>query len=402
MSLTQTPADPPHVAADRLLQIIAARFGDGLKRARVPYAVGPGADVDALRLAYLDLLKLCLTDLGGPTTTSVARTIGGDVMSRELSGDQLRFRAAGLDWPLHGLTMVGLARLDDLQECVEAVVRDGVPGDVIETGSWRGGASIFARAALDCLGEGDRTVWVADSFQGFPAVDRDLADGYDLQADLAGCDFLAAPLEEVKASFARFGLGAGVRFVPGFFADTLPSLPPRRWAIARLDGDSYDATRLALEVLYPHVAAGGYVIIDDYLPLDECRRAVDEYRAEHGITEPIETVDWSCVRWRRETEPAPLADVPPADAPPADAPPADSPAADPSAATISAAGSPASSPPRRPPVRVPSTDEMALRHERDELRAQLEAAHREIEALRTHPLRGARSWVARRVGPDRA
>jgi O-methyltransferase len=386
MSLLESSADPPHVAADRLLQIIEARFGEGLAAARSPHAAGPTADSAGLRRAYLDVLKLCLCDLGGTTTTSVARTIGGDVMSRELSGDQRRFRSAGLDWPMHGLTMVGLARLDDLQRCVEDVVRDGVAGDVIETGSWRGGASMLMRATLDSLGERDRTVWVADSFQGFPDVGGDLQAGYDLEADLAGCDFLAVPLEEVKASFARFGLERGVTFVPGFFQDTLPTLPPRRWAIARLDGDSYDATRLALDVLYPNLAEGGYLIVDDYLPLDQCREAVDDFRREHGITAPIEHVDWSGVRWRREDAPAPLPDADPHTAP------AVAPAANGAIRAVD----------RGPRARVPAVEEVALRQEVAELRTRLDAAAREIEALRSHPLRAARAWGSRHRRPGRA
>jgi O-methyltransferase len=377
MSLLESSAGPPHVAADRLLQIIEARFGEGLAAARQPQAVGPTADAEGLRRAYLDVLKLCLCDLGGTTTTSVARTIGGDVMSRELSGDQRRFRSAGLDWPLHGLTMVGLARLDDLQRCVEDVVRDGVAGDVIETGSWRGGASMLMRATLNSLGETERMVWVADSFQGFPDVERDLDAGYDLEADLAGCDFLAVPVEEVKASFARFGLEDGVTFVPGFFQDTLPTLPPRRWAIARLDGDSYDATRLSLDVLYPNLAQGGYLIVDDYLPLDQCREAVEDFRREHGITAPIEHIDWSGVRWRREDAPGEL--------------PEPSQATDWAAPANGATRAVA----RGARARVPAVEEVELRLQVEELRARLQDAEREIEALRSHPLRAARAWGSR-------
>lgn len=380
MSLLAASADPPHVAADRLLQIIEARFGDGLQAARAPSASGPTDDPEQRRLAYLDLLKLCLCDLSATTTTSVARTIGGDVMSRELSADQLRFRSAGLDWPLHGLTMVGLARLDDLQTCVESVVSDGVVGDVIETGSWRGGASMLMRATLDSLGERDRTLWVADSFQGFPAV-QGSAEGYDLEADLAGCDFLAVPLEEVRESFARLGLLHDVNFVPGFFEDTLPTLPPRRWAIARLDGDTYDATKLALEVLYPNLAAGGYLIVDDYLPLDQCRQAVDDFRRDHGITEPIENIDWSGARWRRESEPDPL----PGGA--AEAPVA--------AAELRTSSR---SVPRPAHTRVPATEEVALRHELSQVQAQLAAAQREIQQLVQSPLRGPRAWLRARLG----
>ena len=82
----------------------------------------------------------------------------------------------------------------------------------------------------------------------------------------------------------------------------MPALRGRRWSLVRLDGDTYDATRLALDALYPGLAPGGYLIVDDYGALDECRRAVDEFRAEHGIAEPLEQVDWTCVRWRRESD----------------------------------------------------------------------------------------------------
>ena len=266
----------------------------GLAGAREANAEGPGADAEALRRAYLDLLKLCLTDLTGSSTVSVGAMPDGTVVSRELSGYQLRLRSAGMDWPLTGLTMTGLARLDDLQRCVESVVRDGVAGDLIEAGAWRGGASMLMRAALDSLGESERMVWVADSFQGFP----EHADGAD-GATLSAYDFLAVSVDEVKASFERLGLGAGVRFVPGFFQDTLPGLRDGRWAIVRLDGDTYEATRVALESLYAGLAPGGYLIVDDYGAFDECRQAIDEFRAENGIDDPIEAVDWTCVRWRK-------------------------------------------------------------------------------------------------------
>ena len=274
----------------------------GWKAARAPQAAGPRPDAEGLRVAYLGLLKLALCDLAGTRTASVSRLIDGSLASRELSGEERRLRSAGLDWPLHGLTMVGLNRLDDLQECVESVVRDGVEGDLIEAGAWRGGASILMRATLDSLGATDRTVHVADSFQGFPAADE--------LGDLNTIDFLSVPADEVRDSFARFGLEDGVRIVPGFFDETLPALAGHRWALVRLDADTYDATRAALDVLYPGLAVGGHLIVDDYgvMERDECRRAVDEFREQHGISEPLEPVDWTCVRWRR-TDDTPI-DVP--------------------------------------------------------------------------------------------
>ena len=189
----------------------------GLAAARAARAIGPRPEPEALRTAYLELLKLCLCDLEGSTTVSVGRTRDGLVMSRELEGDQLKLRSASMDWPLQGLTMIGLSRLDDLQRCVEAVVRERVDGDLIEAGAWRGGAAILMRATLDSLAGDPREVWVADSFQGFPpGGERDFPPERELD-DLGVFDFLAVPLEEVEANFARFGLERGVRFVPGFF-----------------------------------------------------------------------------------------------------------------------------------------------------------------------------------------
>jgi O-methyltransferase len=270
-------------------------------------AIQPRPGVEPMRAAYLELLKLCLCDLAGARTLSVSRT--GDtrrpdsqVKCRELGEEELALRARGSDWPFSGLTMVGLKRLDDLQACIESVVADGVEGDVIEAGAWRGGASILARATLDSLGADERTVWVADSFQGLPAPDP---GGFpeDHELDLSRIEFLAVPVEEVWGHFARFGLEQGVKLVEGFFDETLPGLRDHRWSVVRLDGDTYEATWVGLESLYPGLSAGGYLIVDDYGLIKECQAAVDDYRREHGITEAIEKIDWNGARWRREDEP---------------------------------------------------------------------------------------------------
>src|SRR5215217_1924034 len=140
-----------------------------LTDARPIRAHGPGPGTEELRVAYLELLKLALCDLAGVRTESVVMTIDGQgVVSRETAPEELDFRATGKHWPRRGLTMVGLERLDDLQRCVESVVADGVEGDPIEAGVWRGGASMLGRATLDTLGQDGRLVWAADSFSGFP------------------------------------------------------------------------------------------------------------------------------------------------------------------------------------------------------------------------------------------
>jgi O-methyltransferase len=106
----------------------------------------------------------------------------------------------------------------------------------------------------------------------------------------------------VQANFARYGLLDGqVRFLPGWFRDTLPCAPIEHLALMRLDGDLYESTIIALESLYPKLSPGGFVIIDDYDGWDPgCRTAVHDFRDRHGIEAPIVHIDWAGVWWQRE------------------------------------------------------------------------------------------------------
>jgi len=261
-------------------------------------ASAPGADPEQLRVSYLDLLRLCLCDLAGAGTPSVRRDENERPCWEQLDQEVgLKMRAAGLDWPMNGLSMVGLSRLKDLQSLVEQIVADGIAGDVIEAGAWRGGASIMMRATLDSLGD-DRQVYVADSFAGFPEPGR-IEGGPEDRLDLRGIDFLSVPEDQVAANFRKFGLTDNVHFVKGFFEDTMATLQGGNWALIRLDGDTYDATRVCLDTLYSGLAVGGHIVIDDYLLIDECKEAVTDFRAEHGITDEIVEIDWNAVRWQR-------------------------------------------------------------------------------------------------------
>jgi O-methyltransferase len=208
-------------------------------------------------------------------------------------------REEGLDWPPDAETMIGINRLDNLEELVTDVLRRDVSGDLIETGVWRGGATIFMRAILEAYGEQERTVWVADSFRGLPKPDPRQED--DVKDAYWRKPVLAASLEDVKANFARYGLlDDRVRFLPGWFRDTLSKAPIDKLSVLRLDGDLYESTMDALEPLYPKLSVGGYCIVDDYSIVPGCKRAVDEYRARYGIEEEIKVVDWGCVYWQRE------------------------------------------------------------------------------------------------------
>ncbi len=208
-------------------------------------------------------------------------------------------RVEGSMWPVLAHTMVGMKRLDNLQHCIETVLADAIEGDLIETGVWRGGASIFMRAVLAAHGVEDRRVFVADSFEGLPApdvatypVDKD--DQHHLH------EIFAVSQEEVEDNFRKYGLLDGqVIFLKGWFKDTLPQAPIKNLCILRLDGDMYGSTMEAMEILYPKLSRGGFCIVDDY-SLERCRAAVTDYRMRHSIGSAIMKIDASSAYWRKE------------------------------------------------------------------------------------------------------
>jgi O-methyltransferase len=211
-------------------------------------------------------------------------------------------RLIGKDWPPDAETMIGLKRLENLRQCVRMVIQNDIPGDFIETGVWRGGACILMRAALSAYGDNSRCVWVADSFEGLPKPN---AEKYAI--DLGDRHwtlnyYLAVSLDEVQGNFARYRLlDDRVKFLKGWFRDTLPSAPIEKLAILRLDGDMYESTMDAISALYHKVSLGGFIIVDDY-QLKGCKAAINDYRAAHGISDPIVDIDGSAIYWRRRTE----------------------------------------------------------------------------------------------------
>jgi O-methyltransferase len=229
-----------------------------------------------------------LQGLLGRRNLALARQVRVDVVAQ----------TDGRDGAGQGETLIGLKRLENIQQCTLDVLADAVPGDLMETGAWRGGASIFMRGVLKAMGCTDRTVYVADSFQGFPPPDPNHPE--DQEGSYFGRSEFSVSLEEVQGNFRRYGLlDEQVQFLVGFFRDTLPSAAVKQLAILRLDGDTHEATTDALTHLYEKLSPGGYLIVDDYGAVPACRAAVDAYRAQCHIREEMHRIDWTGVYWRR-------------------------------------------------------------------------------------------------------
>jgi len=242
-------------------------------------AKGPPLMPGHFRGVYLDLVKFALTDL-----------------LYEHDSETIHQREAGVDWPGRAVTMIGLKRLDNLHACIEEVLLHDVPGDFLEAGAWRGGACIFMRAVLKEYGNTTRKVWAADSFEGLPKPTSMI----DFTQKFHAMPYLAVSVEEVKANFQRFGLlDDQAQFLKGWFKDTLGKAPIEKLAILRMDGDYYDSTMDTLVPLYPKLSPGGFCIADDYHVVKGSKAAVDDYRAKHKITEPIQEIDGSGIFWQK-------------------------------------------------------------------------------------------------------
>lgn len=270
-----------------------AEGGNGVSSAT---ALRSTVENNVCRDLYLDLLKKSISD----TLYKAEPDVDRETLEKYVSGFISHYING------RAVTMLPRRRLDHLQTCVAEIERNHIPGDLIETGVWRGGATILMRALLRVYGNQERTVWVADSFEGLPEPD---ASRFPKEAKVfhgptiqRGYKKMAATLEEVRANFEAYGLlDQQVRFLKGWFKDTLPGLPVTRLALMRLDGDYYEGTMDALLNLYDKLSVGGIVIIDDYGEdlWTECRQAVDRFRAEQGIVDPLIAVDSKCFWWRR-------------------------------------------------------------------------------------------------------
>lgn len=196
-----------------------------------------------------------------------------DALKTELLGDWHGLGGQATSVNTTALTLIGSRLLDEFRDITERA--EEFPGDIVETGVWRGGACIWAAAVLEELGSTKR-VFVCDSFCGLPQATHEKET-----ISFDDADSLRISLEDVEANFDRFGLKHRAVFVKGWFKDTMPTLNIPV-SVLRLDGDLYESTDDVLRYMYDRITPGGFVIVDDY-QLPSCRLAVDELRSREKI-----------------------------------------------------------------------------------------------------------------------
>jgi tetratricopeptide (TPR) repeat protein len=148
----------------------------------------------------------------------------------------------------------------------------GLPGDLIECGVYKGGATVEFARVIEGTG---KVIHACDTYAGMP--DPTEHDNYHRKGDFADTSLVSCTTRwEVE--------GVRDRIVPhkGLFQDTLPSMGDNRYCFAFLDSDFYVSQMQAIEHVYPRMAKGGWVIVDDYgwKHCDGCKVALDEFLAD--------------------------------------------------------------------------------------------------------------------------
>jgi hypothetical protein len=190
-------------------------------------------------------------------------------------------------------------RVSALIASISYIVDSRIPGDIVECGVWRGGSMMAAALALDAVDEHDRDLYLFDTFEGMtPPTDQDIRYDGTAASDIAetrGSAWCLADLADVRTNMESVAYAGGeVHFIKGRVEETIPRQAPAELALLRLDTDFYESTRHGMEHLFPRLAPGGVLIIDDYGYWEGARKAVDEYFQQQGMHPFIARVDSAC------------------------------------------------------------------------------------------------------------
>ena len=191
-------------------------------------------------------------------------------------------------------TMVSEHHFVFLDSIIQEVNEARMPGDIVECGVWKGGCSMWM---MTCQKKYDmnRDFYLYDTFDGmtFPDSDKDAKEAVETYTKIKDGVYgrpydkwhkqnkwAYAPLDIVKNNIASTQYDESkIHYVVGDVCETLATVVPEQISILRLDTDWYSSTKKELEVLFPHVIKGGYIIVDDYYSWKGSRTATDEFLA---------------------------------------------------------------------------------------------------------------------------
>ncbi len=205
-------------------------------------------------------------------------------------------------WKVKPYTTTSAERVVALCQSIAYLENHGIPGAIVECGVGKGGSMMAAALALRALESTQRQLHLFDTFAGM--TEPDLVD-VDWRGQAArnllrlrsseGEMFRArCPLAEVKqAMMLTHYPWEKMAFVEGPVETTIPAYAPEQIALLRLDTDWHASTFHELEHLYPRLADGGILIVDDYGHWQGARKAVDTYFRCRGIHAELRTIDFA-------------------------------------------------------------------------------------------------------------
>ena len=197
-------------------------------------------------------------------------------------------------------TMTTPPRINALFQSMEYIRENGIKGDYVECGVWRGGNILGMMRYLEYHNNTEQNIWLYDTFCGMTppeSVDVDFME--NKAADILDQVFCLNSLDEVKQALTHSNYPSEkVKYVIGDICETLllKENVPDKIALLRLDTDWYNSTKIELEVLWDKLEMGAPCIIDDYGHWQGCRKAVDEFFGNLPKTHQFEHIDYTCVR----------------------------------------------------------------------------------------------------------
>jgi hypothetical protein len=200
-------------------------------------------------------------------------------------------------------TMTTPERLLGFINAVRYIEANQIPGSIVECGVWKGGSMMAAALTLLATKGPTRQLHLFDTFSGMTAPSQkdstryedDPQKAYEERKKESGIvEWSYSPLEVTRGNLLSTGYPAEkVHFVKGPVEQTIPEHAPGEIAILRLDTDFYESSKHELIHLYPRLAIGGVLIIDDYGHWEGARLAVDEYFSEHKIPMLLNRLDYT-------------------------------------------------------------------------------------------------------------
>ncbi len=146
-------------------------------------------------------------------------------------------------------------------DTLEPILNNNVPGDIVEFGCYVGTTSLVIRKLLDERSQSDKREFHAyDSFEGLP-------EKSDADSSAAGVDFKAGKLFVRKQEMLQQFHSASLRppiIHKGWFNELTEEDVPKEIAFAFLDGDFYSSIIDSLRLVWPRMASGGKIVVDDY------------------------------------------------------------------------------------------------------------------------------------------